>query len=275
MADDFAQRTPSKVSVHSSSYAEFLQKQLGDIDYNIAWNNFFPQLEASYKLILTIEDALLPKRSVNDNGTIHWAKPIIDITKYPQLKPRPQSIHNFKQIWDGGCFITKQVDPLNPTRYISGAERFHYDTSTLNPKDHYQIALPLPAMDNMTPIGQLKSEEWGVRISEAVVFHLAFDECVYDTVIRDGKFYYNQGGKIIAKFQPEDMKSTTKKTHRVGRQFYYKMIKLLKNKALSNWSLIENDLHRIIYYLEQGIDDYDGIKQEKQSFRKSVVGGLD
>jgi hypothetical protein len=268
MADDFSQKTPSKTKMHTSSYAEFLGTQLGDIDYNQAWNNFFPQVEASYKLILQVEDALKPKK-VNDR----WSKPIINIIKYPELTPRPTPIFNFKQIWDGGCCITKQRDPHNPTRFIAGAERFHYSTKTLDKTDRYQVSLPLIALDNATPIGQLKTDEWGVRISEAVPFLLAFDECVYDTVIRDGKFYYNQGGKIIAKFQPTDMKSITKKTHRVGRPYYYKVIKLLKNKILENWSLIENDFHRLIYFLEQGIDEEFTLVPEHSN--KSVIGNLE
>ena len=73
--------------------------------------------------------------------------------------------------------------------------------------------------------------------------------------MRDGKFRFTVGMKIIAKFQPNEKNSLTKKTHRVGKPYYYKTIKILKNKALSKWSIIATDIHRIIDFLENGSDD--------------------
>lgn len=273
MAENFAQSTPKNNGIHSSKYFEFIGSQLWAIEFNEKWNNFYPQMEACYKLILQVEDALLPMRTVEEDGTTVWHKPIIDIIKHPFLKPRTKFIHNFKQIWDGGCFITKQRDPMHPTSFIKDAERFHYDTSTLNTLDRNEVPLKIPALDNMTPRGSSKTDEWGVRISESVVFLLAFDECQYDTVIRDGKFFFTQNGKRIAKFQPSDMKSITKQTDRVGRPFHNKMSKLLKNKALMNWSYIANDYHKLIQYCEQGLDDEFEIRPE--STGKSVIGALE
>ncbi len=272
MAENFAQTTPKNNGIHSSRYYEFIGSQLWAIEFNEKWNNFYPQMEAIYKLILQVEDSLLSMRTVEDGVTV-WHKPIIDIIKYPFLTPRTKFIHNFKQVWDGGCKITKQRDPNNPTSFIKGSERFHYDITTLNPSDRNEVSFDVPALDNMTPVGSSKTDEWGVRISEGVVFLLAFDECQYDTVIRDGKFFYTQGGKRIAKFQQSDMKSITKKTYRVGRPFHNKFSKLLKNKALANWSYIANDYHKLIQYLEQGIDDDSEYSSEHSG--KSVIGALE
>jgi len=269
MTDEGKVIQPKSVAIHTGNFSEFLQRQLGAIDFNQAWNNFFSQMEACIKLIEQIQIAS-QSRIITDprtNKSIH-KKSLIDTVKHPELILDPTAIHQFLQIWNGGCLITKQRDPHNPTHFINGAERFHYDSSKLDRQDRFQEVIPLPALDNMMPTESTMAEVWGIKISESVPFRYAFDECIYDTVIRDGKFHFSQGGKIIAKFQPSDMKSLNKKTYRVGKPYYYKTMKILKDKAISEWSIIEIDIHRIINFFENGLDEDEEYQIQKSNTTK-------
>lgn len=271
MVDENKAIQPKSIAIHTPSYSEFLQRQLGAIDFNQAWSNFFSQIEAGVKLIQDIQSAMKPKNIIDPNtGKTVNANAVIDVIKHPELILSPIPVYQFLKIWSGKCYVTKQRDPNNPTAFVKGEERFHYGTSKINYKDPNTVIIPLPALDNLTPIGELKQEVWGVRISEGISFRYAFDGCIYDTVIRDGGFYYHQGGKIIAKFQPEDLKSLTKKTSLVGRPYFYKMIKLLKDKSLEKWADISTDIHRIIYYLENGIDEDDYQQPKNVPVRKLI-----
>ena len=265
MVDESKQIKPKSIAIHSGSYVEFLQRQLGAIDFNQAWSNFFSQIEASVKLIEEIQIASEIK-SITDprTGKTINKKAIIDTIKHPELILDPVAVYQFLQIWNGGCYISKQRDPHNPTRFIVDAERFHYDSSKLDSMNRYQESIPLPALDNMMPIQSTTKDVWGIKISEAVPFRYAFDECEYDTIIRDGRFSFTVGMKVVAKFQPSDMKSLTKKTETVGRPYYNKIIKLLKNQAITKWSIIATDIHRIIDFLENGSDDYEDYQRTTQ-----------
>lgn len=257
MVDENKIIQPKSIAIHTASYAEFLERQLGAIDFNQAWNNFFSQCEAVIKLILQLQDALDRK--------------IINISKLDEVWRSKDKIYNVMQIWNGGCFITKNRNPDNPTEFLFGKEKFHYDESKIDYNNPNLEVIPLPALDNMTPIGEIKHEVWGIRISESIPFKYAFNGCVYDTVIREGGFYYKVENRLIAKFKEEEMNSLTKKTHRVSRDYYYKVIKILKNKFLENWSPVENDMHVIIRYLVEGLDEDE---YEEMSHHKAVVGKL-
>lgn len=272
MVDESKQIQPKSIAIHSGSYVEFLQRQLGAIDFNQAWNNFFSQIEACVKLIEEIQIASKP-RTITDprTGKTVNKNAIIDTIKHPELILDPIAVYQFLQIWNGRCYTTKQRDPAYSTHFIKGAEQFHYDSSKLDRNDKYQVVIPLPALDNMMPLESTTKATWGIVISESVPFRYAFDTCMYDTIIRDGGFHYKQGFQIIAKFKPEDMKSLTKMTSRVGAPYYHITIKLLKGKAITKWSIIATDIHRIIDFLENGSDEYEEYQKPTTKTTKELT----
>ncbi|MCH7561993.1 MAG: hypothetical protein IIC67_11650 [Thaumarchaeota archaeon] len=71
----------------------------------------------------------------------------------------------------------------------------------------------------------------------------------------DGGYKYTVGGKVVAKFQPSEMKSVNKNTYVVGKPFHYKIMNILKPLAIKKWSIISLDIHRIIEFLENGSDE--------------------
>ena len=272
MVDENKAIQPKSIAIHTSSYSEYLQRQLGIIDFNVGWGNFFSQIEAGIKLIQNVQDAMKPKQIIDPNtGRVVTAKAVVDVIKHPELILQRTPVYRFFKIWSGRCYITKRRNPSSPTSFIKNSELFHYDTSKINFSDRNLEIIELPALDNLTPIGELKQDVWGVRISESVPFKQAFDECVWDTVVRDGKFKYTVGGKTIAKFQESDMKSETKKTWLVGRPYFYKTIKLLKDKVLESWSPISIDIHRIIQFLEEGYDEDEDYRRPANITTKKLI----
>lgn len=263
MVDEGKVIQPKSVAIHTGNYSDHLQRFLGSIDFNTVWNNWFSQMEGCVKLIAEIKIASEPRiitdprtgKQINKNA-------IINTVKHPELILDPVAVDNFNNLWYGGCFLSKQRNPSNPTQFIKKEMRFHFDKKKLNPNDKYQEVIPLPALCNMVPRESISKATWGIKISESIPFRYAFDTCVYDTVIIDGGFHYISGGKMIGRFKPEDMKSLTKFTNRVGEPFYNSTMKILKDKTIKEWSIITIDIHRIINFFENGSDE-DSINQHE------------
>lgn len=259
MVDENKVIRPNNVQVRTASIIDYLKTQLGDIDYNQAWNNFFAQCEASVKLIITIQDAI--------------ATNLIDLRKNLKLKPRQEFIYKLHQLWDGECSITRQCDPTNPTQFIPKSDQFHYDDKLIDCQDNNCEIIPCPALDNMTPEEKKKDQHWGVLISQDIPFYYALPNHDYNSVIREGGFYHKEGNTLRPKFEESDLNSKTKKTARVSKTYHNYMMKLLKNKWNINWSPVSNDYQRIITYLEEGDIDIV-LESEQKKVKKSVFGNV-
>jgi len=211
---------PKSVIIHSPDYVSNLQRQLGVINFDQAYANFFAQCELAIKLIIQIEDAI--------------KQGIINLEKHPELLLNKDAVYKLMKLWDGRCYLSVKRDKQG-CKIIPNSELFHYDESTLD-KDNSDVEIiPIPALDNMTPIGQLKQKTLLIEISESMPLKYAWQGLNYADVIVEGNYVWNFSDGSRPKISQEDMYSNTKFTYRISRDVYNKIMK--KEKKQIHYSL--------------------------------------
>lgn len=240
----------SKVLPYSSKYSENMKNSMAILKFNTDWHNFFSQCEGAVNELIKIENAI-------KKGTIDLTK--VNPNSEKKYGLDPVHLYNIKQIWDGGCFITRERDPFYQGRFIPNSEKFHYDRTKINHKDHLLEVIPLPSLDNMTPVGRIKEATLLIQITQSIPLYLAFEGMDFDTLIREGHMFYLHKGKMIAKFTPTDLSSKVKKTYQVGRNYYWKTIKILKQKFLDNWNPLTIDIHNLILFAEMQEENLESL----------------
>lgn len=225
---------PQSLIIHSPDYVENLQRQLAVINFDVAYSNFFPQCELAIKMIHQVEDAI-------EQG-------IIDLSTRPDLKLDEQSVYKLKRLWDGDCYITI-VD------HDTSTELFHYDKETIDYNNPDIEVIPIPALDNMTPIGQVKQKTLLIEISQSMPLKYAWQGMNWAVLVEEGNLRINAKEGLVPLITREDLSSTTKYTLKISRDVYHKIIKKLKNLFIKYWSKIYNDMHQIVEYLIKNTDN--------------------
>lgn len=218
----------SKVVPYSESIAQNLKDSMAILKFNTGWLNRFPAFEGAVMLL----DEVV--------GLISGDYPSVDLSKVPEDKRGKirldlEKYYKIKQIWDGGCFITRKRKPEKPSEFIKNSDRFHYDDSKIDRDDPFLEIVPLPSLDDMTPIGKIRDETLLIQISTTIPLYLAYDMMDFETLIREGQLFHYEHGNLKAKFTPDDMDSKVLRTYKVGRTYYFKTIKTLKNKFFELW----------------------------------------
>jgi len=218
------------------------------LKFNTSWLNRFSEFEGAIQLLDDTQSAI-------NKGLINLDNVLPDQKNYVRLDP--ERYYKIKKIWEGGCFITRQRDPYYPTQFLPGTERFIYDLEKINFRDPQLEIIPLPSMDDMTPIGRIRDETLLIEISANVKLYLAYEGMDFETLIREGGLYHMENGSLKAKFSPSDMDSKVLETYKVGRSYYHKTMNILKRKFFEHWTLLKIDLHRIIVFQELQEQFYD------------------
>ena len=232
---------PKSVIYHDVDYVSHLQRQLGVIDFDQAYSNFFAQCELAIKIVIQIEDAIKQK--------------IINLEKHPELLLDKIATYKLKKLWDGQCYLSVKHDPMIPEKIIPNSELFHYGEETLDRNNPHLEIIPIPALDNMTPIGQIKQKTLLIEISQAMPMKYAFQGMDYATLVNDGNFIHYLSDGSFPKITQDDMQSITKFSYRISRDVYHRIMKKEKNKFIIHWATVYNNIHRIIEYLKNHDDD--------------------
>ncbi|MCV0372650.1 MAG: hypothetical protein K5793_03755 [Nitrosarchaeum sp.] len=240
---------PQSLIIHSPDYVENLQRQLAVINFDVAYSNFFPQCELAMKIIYMVEEAIKQK--------------IIDLSKRPDLMLNESSVYRLKRLWDGDCFIginDRQRD----------TETFFYDKESIYTCGlEFDEIIPIPALDNMAPIGQLKQKTLLVQITQSIPCCYAWQGMNYAVLVEEGNLKVQTIEGISPLITREDMESTTKYTFLISRDVYHRLMKKMKNKFIIHWSVIYNNIHQIIEYMVKNTEG------EKTYEPKSLVGKND
>lgn len=251
----------SKVKAYESSYIGNVKNDMAIIKYNQGWDNFMAWCEGAMKLLSEVLDAMSDEQKIIDLSKMNE-------TKRKETEIPLEKVFNLNQLWWGGCGLTRKRSWKNPAQYIKGSERWWYDISKAPSDDPMLEKIKYPAMDSMTPVGRLKDPTLLIRITEAIPLYIAWQGMDYDTIIREGGYYYKVGNKMVAKFPEEYMYSKAKKTMKISRDCYARIIRLQKRKFLENWIPVQNRIHKIIEYSENNIEsimsDFDSL-QKKQN----------
>lgn len=232
---------PKSVIYHDVDYVSHLQRQLGVIDFDQAYSNFFAQCELAIKIVVQVEDAIRQK--------------IINIEKNPELSLDKDATYKLRKLWDGQCYLSVERDPEMHDKVIPDSEMFHYGEETLDKDNPNLEIIPIPALDAMTPIGQIKQKTLLIEISHAMPMKYAFQGMDYATLVNDGNFVHYLSDGSFPKITEDDMQSVTKFSYRISRDVYNRIMKKEKNKFITHWATVYNNIHRIIEHLKNHDDE--------------------
>lgn len=228
---------PKSLMIHEVDFISNLQRLLGVVNFDIAYGNFFSGASLCYELTYLVEDAIIQGN--------------INIKKKESLLPDADTIYQIRKLFDGQCYLTIE-NGINGA--LPDTELFHYDTSKIDYRNPNLEIIPLPALDHMTPIGQLKDDSLLIQIHESISCKIAWQGLSYTTLIQDGQMIHSFSDGSMPRVTKEQMESVVDMTRYISRDVYFKMMKKLKNKFKHKWSIIYNNYHSIIEYVKLGGD---------------------
>lgn len=226
---------PSNYYPRQSGGINHLKQQLGIIDYQQGWDNEFSEFKDVMKLIYNTE-SLIEKKG-------------IDISKKLNLKPTQETINKLLKILWGGCYFGVRV--------VDNKTDFLYDiVNKIEERNKYSRYIKLPALVNMTPVGQIKDDSWGIQVRESMPIIDAFAGSSYNTLINRAGFAFLTSSGLIPKFEPHEMKSLTKKSYVFARDVYNKIMFEYRKRFYPLFADLQADWQNIIDYIEEGDNEY-------------------
>ena len=151
---DEERNQPKTILWHSSNVSDFLKQQLGMINANSLYNNFFLEASECNKFV---------------NQVIELIKSnVVDIRKKPELRLNQDALTKLDKIYNGGCFLVKHY---KDDHYHIDSWTFHYEYPDGAPQEDVQ---PLPPLKALNPTKTIDSDDWGITIRQAVEFKFAF-----------------------------------------------------------------------------------------------------
>ena len=253
MGDDVFQ--PKSVIQHSADFTTNLQTQMGVINFNISYDNFMQGASLGYELTYLVEEAIKQKN--------------INLKERDNLIPNVEAVYKLRQLWHGQCFLTVEHGQFGA---IPQTELFHYDTSKINFNNPNLEVITIPALSNMTPIGQIKEDTLLIEIHESIPCKYAWQGLSYADVVQDGLMIHSFNDGSQPKISLEQMESITDLTRLISRDVYFRLIHKEKNKYIKLWAILYNNYHKFIEFVKQE-DDFSFTK--KQSGETPVELGND
>lgn len=211
---------------HPVNFADYLQQTLGVLNYNQDYDQFFQQAKNAISIVEETREAIR-------QGVIDLNGSDVELSEI--------SYQRLLKVWKGRCYLL--IDRNNGI-----SRKFAYDI----PKDYqrYDEIIPLPAMQNLIPVGNIEQQVWGIQIRESVSLKYAFESIEWATVISDGKFMYQTSEGAVKKIKRGDMESITKKTYFVSRSYFNNIVDIEKKFFYVNWNPLKINLHRIISHMK-------------------------
>jgi len=246
MGDDSFQ--PKSVIQHDADFISNLQRLLGVVNFDISYDNFNSAGKLGYQLTFIVDEAIKQKN--------------INLKNRDDLIPNTEAIYKLRQLWDGQCFLTVVHGEYGA---IPPSERFHYDTSKIDFDNPRLEIIPIPALSNMTPIGQIKEDTLLIEIHESIACKYAWQGLSYADVVQDGMMMHHMSDGSQPKISLEQMESTTDLTRLISRDVYFRLIHKEKNKYIKLWAILYNNYHAIIEYVKLGDDEDEETNDDNDS----------
>jgi len=242
MGDDVFQ--PKSVILHDVDFITNLQTHMGVINFNTSYDNFMQSVKLSYDLTYLVDEAI-------KQGNIK-------LKDRDDLIPNAEALYKLRRLYDGQCFLTVEHGQWGAK---PETELFHYDTSKIDFNNPSLEIIPIPALSNMTPIGQIKEDTLLIEIHEAIACKYAWQGLSYIDIVQDGLMVHSFSDGQQPKISESQMQSTTDLTRLISRDVYFRLIHKEKNKYIRLWAIIYNNYSKIIEF-SKSEDDFSFTKQQ-------------
>lgn len=162
-----------------------------------------------------------------------------------------------RQIWFGPTWMITKRDPVHLSHVLW--RKIAYKQY---PMSYDMESQRNPALQNMNPLDQIKSEKFGLRLREPVKISEALGGMEYKQVVLQGKWYHDFKFNRKPIFNSQnDIEHNKGITMTVGRRFFHSKINFLGQHAAENLDILYADLQEILQDdMQKG---FDSIKEEK------------
>lgn len=248
MTDDDKSYQPKSVIVRESGYENHLSRQMGVIDFDQAYANFFVMCKAITKLIKNTLVSI-------STGTL----------KTPNnFELNMDAIKKIDAIWNGACFygVCRSPEFLRLFFFEHPFKRqIMFDSTRLALRNVARVGydidelIPLPPLKNMIPVDDITKETVLIQIRHEMPFRYAFEGMDYATLINDANFAHHLSDGTFPKFESNDMYSMSKTTNWINRTKYFALVGDYEEAFITQWAIVQDDFQKIIDYAKIGDED--------------------
>ncbi len=236
---------PKTVIWRESDYKVHLGQVLGVLDYDNNFDNTFQKWKLMIQFIEDVMEAI--KQEII---------PLKAMEKL-DLMPNAVAISKMNKIWHGDTFLGV-VRNHESTKVLF--REFFYD----KPNNYYELkdesnkvidtfkreVIQSPKLKDLIPVGEIDSDNWGIRVKESMPLKYAWEGANYATIINDGKFVHHLSDGLLPKFDARDMKSMIKKTQIIHRPVYNTWMDILPRFFNKNYYIFAGNVQKIMKWME-------------------------
>mgnify|MGYP005651076361 FL=1 len=245
---------PKSVIQHDVDFISNIQRYMGVVNFDISYDNFNSAGKLGYQITYLVEEAINQKN--------------INLRKREDLIPNVEAVYKLRQLWHGQCFLTVEHGQFGA---IPQTELFHYDTSKINFNNPNLEVITIPALSNMTPIGQIKEDTLLIEIHESIPCKYAWQGLSYADVVQDGLMIHSFNDGSQPKISLEQMESITDLTRLISRDVYFRLIHKEKNKYIRLWSILYNNYSKIIEFVKLDDDEDEDYHRPSLTTTKKLI----
>lgn len=191
---------------HPSTPREYVQFQLGIIDGEEGFGRFF-SAERSFNNLL-------------DRVQIFLQEGLLWSSKGVDMALNPTNLWKLKQTWHGPLFLVVLRDPYNYGHVVDRQWSF----ANFEPDDNQEV-IRLPALKNMDPTDQVKSQDFLLQIRERWPVRHALSGLDYQQAVLQGRNFWDfKDGRKPFFNSDEDIENSKGNTTGLSRPNFHAVI---------------------------------------------------
>lgn len=232
---------------HPLKARDYVSLQLGIIDGEEGFDRFFKSMDQFLRLISRTQVFLNRNLLFSKKG----ADKAFDKVAFDRLR----------QIWLGPTWMIVKRDPVHLSKIIW--KKIAYKQY---PMQYDMEAIKLPALRNLNPLDQIKSEKFALRLREPVKIAEAYGGMEYKQVVLQGKWYHDFKFNRKPIFNSQaDIEHSKGITMTAGRRYFHATINFLGQYASENLDILYADIQEILQDdMAKGFEDQKETKVTKK-----------
>lgn len=213
---------------HPLKARDYVSLQLGIIDGEEGFDRFFKSMDQFIRLIQRTQVFL--------NRNLLFSK------KGPENAFDKTAYNRLRQIWYGPTWMIVKRDPVHLSKIIW--KKIAYQQFQMQ---YDMEAIKLPALKNLNPLDQIKSEKFTLRLREPTKISEAYGGMEYKQVVLQGKWYHDFKFNRKPIFNSQaDIEHSKGITMTVGRRYFHATINFLGQYASENLDILYADMQEIL-----------------------------